>query len=205
MIKVEWLDIRRLTEREAALVAERMPARYERAKGCLHEEDRLRCIGAGLLMLRLGLRDETDIAYGPHGKPEVAYLPPFNLSHSGDFVVMATGEGPRSGAPAAEVLVGVDVERPRPCKRNVAARVFTAQEIAWMDQEDSDQRFCQLWTCKEAVMKLFGEGFHMEPRSFDVMALVRGDALLIDGVEVSARFEEREGHTLCATTTAPGA
>ena len=195
-IKLEWLDIRDLTERDAALCADRLPQRFERSQAFLHEANRLRCLGAGLLMLRLGLRDEADIVYGTHGKPSVAYLPPFNVSHSGNYVVCAVGESSQG-----ETSLGVDVERLGACFIDVAKRVYVDEELDWMQQKSVDQRFYTLWTCKEAVMKLFGEGLYMEPKSFNVMPLIRGESLTVNGVEIHARFEMFDDHTVCAVST----
>ena len=187
-MEIEWLNIRQLAKADEELVAQRLPQRFGRAQKFLHEDDCLRCIGAGLLMLRLGLRAEADIAYGAYGKPEVAYLQPFNISHSGEYVVCAR----------CDSAVGVDVERPRVLAMKVAERVFLADELNWMRECDSEQRFCQLWTCKEAVMKLFGEGLHMPPESFSVMELINGKITCINGTTISAHFETCDGHTLCA-------
>ena len=195
-IRLDWLDIRQLAQSDVDMVAAMLPKRYEHAQVFLRKEDRLRSIGAGLLMLRLGLRDERDLEYGARGKPSVAYLPSFNISHSGNYVVSAVAEEPNGAAQVA--AVGVDVEHPRRGNLKVAKRVFLAEEIDWMQQEDPDLRFCRLWTCKEAVMKLFGEGLHMDPQSFSVMPLLRGGQLAVNGVEIHAVFDIREDHVLCA-------
>ena len=180
------LNIRTIGEPDAELVAAKLPLRYERAQRFVREDDRLRSIGAGLLLLRLGLRDEADIEYGPHGKPSVSYLPHFNISHSGDYVVCAQGN--------AEI--GVDIERPRKGNLKLAEHVFTEREREWMWQEDSSLRFLKLWTCKEAVMKLFGEGLHMPPESFDVMPLIYGEEQMLRGTTLSARSETFDDYVL---------
>ena len=181
-------------------MANRLPRRYQKSRAFKRPEDQLRCLGAGLLMLRLGLRDEGDLVYGPQGKPSAAYLPAFNISHSGDYVVCAAAK-----TPGCTTAVGVDVEHPRPDSLHVAERVFTAREIEWMQQGDAPRRFCQLWTCKEALIKLFGEGLHMDPQTFDVMALIHGESLAVNGMEIRAQFQERDGHVLCAVTNVPRA
>ena len=193
-MKVEWLDIRSITGSDVALVAASLPDRYARAQTFVHDADRLRSIGAGLLVLRLGLRAESDIDYGPHGKPSVAYLPAFNIAHSGNYVACAVAD-------AGESAVGVDIERPREGNLRVADRVFTDAERAWMQEDRADQRFCQLWTCKEAVVKLFGEGLHMDPQGFDVLELMRDGVSVVNGVTLNARFETRDNYTLCAVTS----
>ena len=190
-IQIEWLNIQTLTDADLALVAAALPQRYGRATAFVRRDDYLRCIGAGLLMLRLGLRSESDIEYGPHGKPTIPYLPQFNISHSGDWVVCAASNAP----------IGVDIERIQPDNLVVAQEVFVPQELNWMHQCDSDQRFCQLWTLKEAVMKFFGKGLHLEPKSFNVMPFVQGKALTMDGATIYAHTEIRDDYTLSVVST----
>ena len=179
-----------LTESDTLLVADVLPARYERACAFTNNDDRERCIGAGVLLLRLGLRSEADIVYGPYGKPSVDYLPAFNISHSGDYVVCAWDDAP----------VGVDVECVRRDNAKVAERVFTEGELEWMRSGNADERFCTLWTCKEAVMKLFGEGLHMDPRGFEVLALARGESIEINGAMICAHIEMRDEYMLCVAS-----
>ena len=188
------LDIGQVTGADEAAVAERLPQRYARAQGFLHEEDRLRCIGAGVLLLHLGLRAEADLSYGPHGKPQVGYLPAFNLSHSGRYVACVTGNGP----------VGVDVEQVRPVNVKVAQRVLSAEELAWMQQAEAPEaRFCLLWTCKEAVAKLFGEGLRMDPQGIGALALLCGNPVSVEGTAVYTRSLASSGYALTVASTEP--
>ncbi len=113
---------------------------------------------------RLG-RDPASLTFtvGPHGKP---YLKPagetpastirnhFNLSHSGNTIVIALTEG---------VELGVDVEeldRDTPTER-LARRFFTQAESRAVEQapeEDRNRVFFHCWTAKEAVLKANGTG-----------------------------------------------
>ncbi len=101
---------------------------------------------------------------GAHGKPQLkalhakgvsGRLPCFNLSHSGDYAVLAVGENVGS--------VGVDVEQPR--KRMeveaLAERFFCGEEYEGLMSLDPSRRqiyFFKLWTRKEAVLKWSGKG-----------------------------------------------
>jgi 4'-phosphopantetheinyl transferase len=98
------------------------------------------------------------IGNGPNGKPHVSGGPEFNLSHSGSVAIFA----------AAEFPVGVDVEALRPIDDGVAARVFTADELAELAQAvDRRSAFFRGWTRKEAVLKARG-GSLAELRDFSV-------------------------------------
>lgn len=98
------------------------------------------------------------IKYGEHGKPHVeeAGFPYFNLSHSGDCIVLAFSR---------DQELGVDVERESAHRRHspleLARRFFTLEEssaLAMLDEARLNTAFMQLWTCKEAVLKALGHG-----------------------------------------------
>ena len=86
-----------------------------------------------------------------HGKPFIAGGPDFNISHSGDIVVLALSEnGP----------VGIDIEEIRPV--NVEDYLRQVPEIAhvrqMVDVYHASNYFFDCWTRKEAVLKACGEG-----------------------------------------------
>ncbi|MGI6255934.1 MAG: 4'-phosphopantetheinyl transferase family protein [Acutalibacter sp.] len=86
----------------------------------------------------------------PEGKP---YFPDcsihFNLSHCHGMVCCALSAFP----------VGVDGEGPRPFREALARRACTQEELSWLlAQPDHGAAFLTLWTLKESVMKLTGQG-----------------------------------------------
>ncbi len=99
---------------------------------------------------------------GPHGKPAVLDPPrpiAFNLSHSGDWVVLAWHVH-TSAAP-----LGVDVEHANSRARDVmrlARRYFSTVERAALESLQSREHaarqdlFYRLWTLKEAWVKAHG-------------------------------------------------
>ncbi len=136
------------------------PERRLRADRYRLSEDRIRCLGAGLLLqFVLGLRDE-DLAYGPQGKPYCPARPElsFSLSHSGMLAVLAVSQR----------AVGADVEEIRPEKesfRLIAARYFTEEEQREVQRPSEEgggvldmAAFARIWTKKEAYVKMTGEG-----------------------------------------------
>lgn len=137
--------------------------RQERIHRYVKTEDKARCLVAGLLLRRFcGVTSETQLAYGSNGKP---YLKDgtfyFNLSHSGDYVVLAT----------STKEIGVDVEKIEPYSDSVAKRCFTPPEYKWLKQERNIEAFYRLWTAKESVMKGTGLGFSLPPEDFCVLPL----------------------------------
>jgi len=103
--------------------------------------------------------DSLALAYGPHGKPELAGTFAtsglrFNASRSGRLGVLAVARGRE---------VGVDVERidPRRALGPIADQLFAADEAAELralPEEGRIRRFFELWTVKEAYAKALGVG-----------------------------------------------
>lgn len=152
-------------------VAERLPARMARADRYRFEKDRLLCVGGGLLMLDvLGIRDESELQTGKYGKPCAPGYPAFNLSHSGEWCLLAMGEAD----------VGADIEQIDESNLVIAPTVFTKGERAWMDA-DPLERFHVLWTLKESVVKATGLGLNLRPDSFEVLPFLGGAPVALNG------------------------
>lgn len=104
----------------------------------------------------------------PSGKPTLeGGGPEFNLSHSGNVVLIALGSGP---------ALGVDVEQSRPMSdfRAVAQRFFHAQEIAdlrRLPEAAALDAFFRCWTRKEAVSKAVGLGLGLPLDRYRVACL----------------------------------
>jgi 4'-phosphopantetheinyl transferase len=105
------------------------------------------------------------------GKPVVATPPEaplhFNISHSGDHILLALARDRR---------VGVDVEQVRETKdlNEIAARYFSKAEYLYLQTIPERMRtesFFRCWTVKEAYLKARGEGFKLPLDSFDVAFL----------------------------------
>jgi len=94
------------------------------------------------------------IEAGPHGKPRCADAPGFNLSHSGDLILLAFHDGGE---------VGVDVEQARPDLNwlPIARRVFPPAEAAALASLPSGEQpgaYLRAWCRLEARLKACGEG-----------------------------------------------
>lgn len=94
------------------------------------------------------------------GKPHAQNGVPFNLSHSGDWALLAVGEQE----------IGCDIEQIRLTNTlRLGKTVFTDAEMAALRQ--SPERlgtFFTFWTKKEALLKCMGKGFHRAAKSVDV-------------------------------------
>lgn len=100
---------------------------------------------------------------GPHGKPYIAGADVrFNLSHSGDWALVAL---------ARNREVGIDIERIDASRATlaIAARFFSPHEQAALARAtDPVAAFFRCWSRKEAVIKALGEGLACPLDSFDV-------------------------------------
>jgi 4'-phosphopantetheinyl transferase len=127
-----------------------------------------------ILAAYLGVRPlDVRFAYAVSGKPSLASPVrgiEFNLSHSGDLLLLALSRG---------VPLGVDVEHRRPTAwEDLAPVVFTDSEMRdlWsLPQPQQYDGFLNGWTRKEAYVKARGDGLTLPLDSFSV-TLKPGDA-----------------------------
>lgn len=168
------------------------PARRARLEKSGSAAVRMRMLTAGL-MLRYALGARVrDMEEGPHGKPFLPEGPCFNLSHSGEYVLL--------GLSAHEL--GVDVERIAALRGRVAERCFCEEELRFLyAQEDPQEAFYRLWTAKESVMKATGLGFSLSPASFCVLPLEDG-AHSIHGQSWFLRWFSLPSCTICTACAA---
>jgi 4'-phosphopantetheinyl transferase len=116
--------------------------------------------------------DRTDA-----GKPVIADAMHFNVSHSGDLILMAISD---------ERAVGVDIERKREVQRVEAMlrRWLTSDEqAAYVSLHDAgaspSEAFLRLWSLKEARLKALGVGISGASRArLDIVEAFPLDELL---------------------------
>lgn len=117
-----------------------------------------------LLSLRLELAPaQLTIERGVYGKPALAagHNLHFNLSHAGDFVVVAL----------AGREVGVDIELVAARDFEALAAFFSPRELAEFRRQTPAARqdfFYALWTAKESFLKATGRGFALDLASFTI-------------------------------------
>lgn len=162
------------------------PWRLERALAYKRPLDRWLCAEAYLLLREalceeFGLEGDFNFVYGPHGKPELEGHPEvhFNLSHCSSCVCCVVGHSP----------VGIDVEDIQ-FDEALAQSVMSPDELASIAAAARpDVEFTTLWTMKESLLKLSGEG-------------LRDDLKEILVGESASRFEieknTEHGYVLCS-------
>ena len=130
--------------------------RREQALRFRRESDRRQSVAAWLLLREacreeLGLDEVPTVAWTEKGKPYFPGMPGvhFNLSHCPEAAVCAMDSAP----------VGIDVEAVRPLDREVMEQVMSPREQAEILADSAPETaFLLLWTRKESLLKLTGEG-----------------------------------------------
>lgn len=161
------------------------PEECARADRFHFEVDRRRSvIGRGYLRLLLGLvldapAKELRFEYDEFGKPGLAPGPrrqlQFNLSHSGELILIAITVGRAVGVDVEKIRTDLDPDR-------IATRFFSASErqiLASLPVSARYQAFFTCWTRKEAYLKAQGVGLSLPLDQFDVSFLADEEPLLV--------------------------
>lgn len=165
MTKCYALNVSTIDESKLVEIASLLPwqERREKASRYLHIKDKRLCIGAGVLLYRIliknGISDFT-LSKNEYGKE---YLKNsdlhFNLSHSGDYVVCAV----------SDAEVGIDTEFLSDADLTVAEKCFTNYEYKMLQNSQNIRSdFFRLWTLKESFVKKIGMGMFFPFNSFSV-------------------------------------
>ena len=182
MIYVNCLNISEIDdagyEKLYAKVSEERKQRAERFRS---PEDARRCILAEVLLYfslkeACGYSEQIVTQYHEYGKPFIMNLENFayNMSHSGEWVVIAYSYD--ASGTVKDAKVGVDIEKIREfsnCEK-LAIRFFAKEEQEYIFSVKSDAeraaRFTEIWTLKESYLKYLGCGLSQSLESFAVDA-----------------------------------
>ena len=148
--------------------------RYEEILRVRHDVNKRLHLAAGMLIKdmcdRLGIIDPR-LERTEYGKPYIKGYPKlyFNLSHSGEYAVIAYGDRP----------VGIDIQKARDVKEAFARRIMNEAEYSGQDVPDmtDSKEICRIWTIKEAYSKLIGIGLSYDFRD---CVINHGDRLIED-------------------------
>ena len=158
-------------QRAASFAMDEWRNRWSAARGTLRE----------VLGRALGLAPRAvALRYGPHGKPE---LDPACAKGAGELRFNLSHSGARALIGLARVEVGADVEHLKKRRTDgIARRFFVRGEqerlFALAAASEREQAFFRLWTCKEAFLKVTGEGLSRSTRSYEIEVGPSGARLL---------------------------
>lgn len=145
------------------IIATLPPQRQEQALRYKFSQGRKECVVAYMLLCK-GLKEEYGIdqmptfEYGEHGKPSISGHEDihFNFSHCKKAIVCVLSDKP----------VGVDVECIGRGNESLINYTMNEQEVRQIKSAASPAtEFIRLWTQKEAVLKLTGEGINDDIKS----------------------------------------
>lgn len=187
-IIIKKIDSEYIKNNYDELVASLYEERRNTVKRLKLEGPRIVSISAGLLLQEV-IKEELNIdtndlqfKKGENGKPKLeGYDFHFNLSHSGEYVVIVYG--------AQEV--GIDIERIKDNNLSVAKRCFLEAENGYINSDA--RRFTQIWTMKESYLKLTGEGISVPLNSFEVDI----DNMCVKATDYQYSMKELEDYIIC--------
>lgn len=162
----------------AAALASVSDQRRDHAMRYRKEHDQRLSLAAYLLLCdalekEYGLNETPTFSFGTHGKPFLAEHPDihFNLSHCDKAAVCAISDRP----------VGIDVESIAMQDDEMVKRTMNAKERQLIAQSPRPAAtFTRLWTMKESVLKLTGEGLRNDLHN------------VLNGSEENFRFDTHE-------------
>lgn len=143
------IDLNKINPQFHQLISLMGPKRKLKIENALSKTSKLCHLGSALLYRYvLGDNYEDIIKFSEHGKPYAENGPFFNVSHSHDYAVCYVGEHE----------CGIDIEKINPDKTPVTTKIFTKNEIEWIEKNKS-YNFFHAWTRKESISKAIGFGF----------------------------------------------
>ncbi len=116
---------------------------------------------------------------GNNGKPELAIELPklrFNLSHSGDCLLLSVAAGCDTGIDIEQIQANRDYTA-------LAHRFFTAEESFLIDSSENDSLFYRMWVLKEAAVKARGMKLLVGLGRFECWLSENGELKIRDKLE----------------------
>lgn len=163
MLKLYHYDISKMSEAEFQKLYFKSDENRKAKADRLRKRPAKRLSVAAGELVRNAVSKECGIApgdlrfrVGKSGKPYIENVNlKFSISHSGSIAVCAISDKP----------VGIDIEMIRDANINVARKVFTPDEQMYVFEKWSlaQLRFFEIWTRKEAYVKMLGRGISYFP------------------------------------------
>lgn len=140
IVKLYVIDIELAYRHKKTLLESVSEVQKTKALKFKNEPDQIRSLASSYLMNKLS---KEPLQFNDMGKPFYQNGPYFNVSHSGQYIVMAV----------SSKEVGVDIEENNDKDMSALIRIFNEAE-AKMIKEHAD--FYYLWCAKESLIKCIG-------------------------------------------------
>lgn len=153
-----------------SLIPSEKRAKIEKIKNAIDKK-----LSIYALALAIKITGKSDILYTENGKP---YFKDndlyFSIAHTKNAIALAVSEKP----------IGVDIEKIRDTKNDIAKRFFTSDENKFINSSsDKGQAFFEIWTKKEAYLKQVGTGLKTPLDSFCTMTDSLGGKFKTEKIE----------------------
>ena len=180
MVELFAANIHQIAPRAEELITHLDQERQARVRAFGDSRSGLLTLAAGLLLYAI-FGEQTSHAQferGRRGKPTLRDHAPFNITHAGDYAVLAL----------SKQTVGVDLEHFRPIDwRRISERFFHPEERAFLAHSSEPEKdFFRIWTLKESYLKAEGTGFSVSPASFALIP--SGESSAVFSGETDYRF-----------------
>lgn len=144
IIKLSIVDLNTAYRHKKTLLEKANDSQKEKAFKYKNEIDQIRSLTSSYLINKLS---KEPLLFNEMGKPYFANGPHFNVSHSGQYIVIAV----------SNKSVGVDIEENNEKDMSALIRIFNEAE-AKMIKEHAD--FYYLWCAKESLIKCIGSSIN---------------------------------------------
>jgi 4'-phosphopantetheinyl transferase len=155
------------------------PEKKLRIKKYFFDIDKKLCLYADLLArilaCEIGNLSNHDLLFSENsfGKPFVTNIPNFkyNFSHTKNAIALGISNNE----------IGIDIEKIRDIDITLAKRFFTRHEYNYVTEKQTQLRFLEVWTKKEAYLKFIGKGLSVTLNSFSVFDV---DAVIFSNFQI---------------------
>lgn len=144
IVKLYTIDINTAFHHKKTLLEKINDQQKEKALKYKNELDQVRSLASSYLINKLS---KEPLLFNDMGKPFFEKGPFFNVSHSGQYIVMAVSNKD----------IGVDIEENKEIDMSPLIRIFNEAE-AKMIKEHAD--FYYLWCAKESLIKCIGSSIN---------------------------------------------
>ena len=141
--------------------------RWNKIQSIKSESDKKRSFASGYLLHQmckeLGI-DNPEYGYSEKGKPYLIgdHNVSFNISHSGDYVVLAYQESPQP--------IGIDIQQIRNMREGMKRKILHEKEQVPENASTEEQtRYLnRIWSIKESYVKMTGDGLSCDFRRIQI-------------------------------------
>ena len=180
IVKLYTIDINTAFHHKKVLLENVNESQKEKAFKFKNEIDQIRSLTSSYLMNSLS---KEPLLFNDMGKPFYENGPYFNVSHSGQYIVMAVSNKD----------IGVDIEENNDKDMSSLIRIFNEAE-AKMIKEHAD--FYYLWCAKESLIKCIGSSIN---RIKEIPALPLNGAKAFNGKQYYVKTFIEDKHIISIT------